>query len=65
MRVGRCPKFLNELQDDHKNMARLFDLLGRELLKFKEGEHPDYDLFKSILEYCLDYPDLIHPPRKI
>ena len=58
------PKILNELQDDHRNMARLFDLLGRELLKFKEGEHPDYDLVESILEYCLDYPDLIHHPKE-
>lgn len=58
------PKILNELQDDHKNMSRLFDLLGRELLKFKEGEHPDYDLVENILEYCLDYPDLIHHPKE-
>lgn len=58
------PKILNELQDDHKNMSRLFDLLGRELLKFKEGEPPDYDLVENILEYCLDYPDLIHHPKE-
>ena len=58
------PKILNELQEDHKNMARLFDLLGRELLKFKEGEHPDYDLVEIILDYCLDYPDLVHHPKE-
>jgi hemerythrin-like domain-containing protein len=58
------PKVLDELRQDHKNMARLWDLLGRELKVFKEGGLPDYDLVESILDYCINYPDLFHHPRE-
>ncbi len=57
-------KILDELRDDHRNLARLLDLLGRELNTFKEGGRPDYDLVENILEYCLHYPDLCHHPKE-
>jgi hemerythrin-like domain-containing protein len=57
-------KILDELQADHLNLARLLDLLGRELNTFKEGGSPDYDLVETILEYCLQYPKLCHHPRE-
>ena len=57
-------KILDGLQDDHRNMARMLDLLGRELDTFKEGGRPDYDLVENILEYCLHYPDLCHHPKE-
>lgn len=58
------PKVLNELRQDHRNNARLWDLLGRELKVFKKGGLPDYDLVEIILEYCLNYPDLFHHPKE-
>jgi len=58
------PKTIDALREDHKNMARLYDLLGRELKVFKTGEHPDYDLIKKILDYCLTYPDQCHHPKE-
>ncbi len=57
-------KILDELGEDHRNLARLFDLLGRELNVFKEGGRPDYDLVEIILEYCQHYPDLCHHPKE-
>ncbi len=57
-------KILDELEEDHRNLARLLDLLGRELNTFKEGGRPDYDLVEDILEYCLHYPDLCHHPKE-
>ena len=57
-------KILDELRDDHRNLARLLDLLARELNTFKEGGRPDYDLVENILEYCLHYPDLCHHPKE-
>ena len=57
-------KILDVLGDDHRNMARLFDLLARELNTFKDSGRPDYDLVESILEYCLHYPDLCHHPKE-
>ncbi len=57
-------EILEQLSEDHKNLARLFDLLGRELKIFKEGGLPDYDLVGNILDYCLNYPDLYHHPKE-
>lgn len=57
-------KILDDLHDDHMNMARLFDLIGRELGTFKTGEHPDYELVQKILDYCLAYPDQVHHPKE-
>ena len=58
------PNVLDELRQDHRNNARLWDLLGRELKVFREGGLPDYDLVGTILEYCLNYPDLFHHPKE-
>ena len=57
-------KILDQLSDDHKNMARLYDLIGRELKVFKTGELPDYELVNNILDYCLAYPDQCHHPKE-
>lgn len=57
-------KILDQLRDDHKNLARLWDFLGRELKTFKEGGLPDYELVEIILDYCLNYPDLCHHPKE-
>ena len=42
-------KILDEIRNDHRNMARVFDLLGRELNTFKEGGRPDCDLVEMVL----------------
>ncbi len=42
-------KILDELRDDHRNMARLLGPLGRELNTFQEGGRPDYDLVEIVL----------------
>jgi len=57
-------KILEGLLQDHRNLARLWDLLGRELNVFKEGGLPDYDLVENILDYCINYPDLCHHPKE-
>ena len=58
------PEILDQLSQDHRNMAHLFDLLGRELKAFKEGDLPDYDLVGNILDYCLNYPETYHHPME-
>jgi len=57
-------KILDDLRQDHRNLAWLWDLLGRELSIFKEGGRPDYDLVEAILDYCINYPDLCHHPKE-
>lgn len=58
------PKILDDLSQDHVNLTRLWDLLGRELKIFQDGGLPDYDLVENILDYCLNYPDLCHHPKE-
>ena len=50
------------LREDHVNMGRVLDILERQLVIFERAGEPDYDLIKSIVEYCLDYPNLNHHP---
>lgn len=57
-------KILDDLREDHRNLARLWDLLGRELKVFKDSGQPDYGLVETILDYCLNYPDLCHHPKE-
>lgn len=50
------------LRDDHKKLARLLDLIAREIRIFDAGDLPDYELVSSILDYTRNYPDLYHHP---
>lgn len=53
---------LDMLQRDHRNMARLLDLVEAELDRFAAGEGADLELLADVLDYALNYPDLIHHP---
>lgn len=53
-----------QLREDHANIARILDLLAREVIAFKEGRAPDYYLVELILDYILSYPELVHHPKE-
>lgn len=57
------PEVLNRLRQEHADLARLLDLLDRQLVLFDEGV-PDYDTIRTILQYCLEYPDAVHHPKE-
>ncbi len=52
------------LQEEHRNMRDLLDVLEREIDAFAAGETPDYDVVRGIAGYFLDYPDLCHHPKE-
>ena len=55
---------LGELKTDHRNIARLIDLLeqqGDEL--YSEGT-PDLDLMCDIMRYIAEYADTVHHPKE-
>jgi len=54
------PAILEQLQVDHRNMRQLLRVLEEEM----EAEHQDFDLMRQIVDYSLNYPDLIHHPRE-
>lgn len=53
---------IETLQRDHRNLARLLDLVDAELDRFAAGESADLELLADVLDYALNYPDLIHHP---
>src|SRR3954447_8628585 len=50
--------------EEHRTIARLLDLIEREVSAFAAGETPDLDLLASILRYTQEYPDRFHHPKE-
>ncbi|MEQ9171729.1 MAG: hemerythrin domain-containing protein [Rhodospirillales bacterium] len=55
-------EIIARLRDDHRKLARLLDLMAREIRHFEASERPDYELIESILEYVINFPDNFHHP---
>ena len=49
---------------DHRNFARLLDLISQQVDAFHAGKRPDYELMHSIVYYLRHYPDCFHHPRE-
>jgi len=62
--LDHIPKAIEQLKLDHRNMARLLDLVQSELESMRAGEPPDFDLLHSVMEYALHYPDICHHPKE-
>ena len=58
------PRILRQLREEHADIARLMDILDRQLSLFAAGGRPDYDLVRRIIAYCLDYPAEVHHPKE-
>ena len=57
-------EMLRRLRQEHASMARLLDVLERQIAVFRDGEDTDYDIIEAIAGYCLTYPDLCHHPKE-
>lgn len=55
---------LDRLQEDHRNFARLLDVLENQLAIFERGEQPDYDVLTAIAGYFTGFPDRCHHPKE-
>ena len=55
---------LNDLREDHRNMAVMLDLLSRQVDRIKDGERPDYELIHDIMRYMTTYSDAVHHPKE-
>ncbi len=45
-------------------MAKLFDILERQIEIYGGGGRPDDAIVRDILDYCLGYPTLCHHPKE-
>ena len=55
---------LERLQQDHKHLTHLLDLLERQLNQFHEGNEPEFELLCEMLEYIESYADQVHHPTE-
>lgn len=55
---------LDRLNQDHRHLARLLDLLDDLLDRFHDGSEPDYELMCEMLEYLENYADQVHHPTE-
>ena len=49
---------------DHRNFARLLDLIDEQVDAFHAGKRPDYELMRAIVYYLRHHPDRFHHPRE-
>jgi hemerythrin-like domain-containing protein len=55
---------LDDLREDHRNMAIMLDLLARQVDYIRDGERPDYELIHDIMRYLTTYSDAVHHPKE-
>jgi hemerythrin-like domain-containing protein len=55
---------LKLLQREHGHIAKVLNVLERQLRHFDQGHTPDYDIIDSALAYCLDFPEFCHHPKE-
>jgi hemerythrin-like domain-containing protein len=55
---------IEQIRDEHKNMAKLLDALDRQIAVFNGGGKPDYEIVVGVIDYFLDYPDRCHHPKE-
>ena len=55
---------MNQLREEHRNIARVLNAMEHQLAIFERGEQPDYDVFMAAAEYFTEFPDLYHHPKE-
>lgn len=55
---------LEQLHTDHRNLARLLDVLEDQLANLRRGGSTDFDFMHDIMRYMRSYPDFAHHPKE-
>ena len=58
------PQVIEELQREHRDLAKLMAVIERQAEVLHDGRAPDYDVLRSVLRYISNYPDLVHHPKE-
>lgn len=51
-------------REDHKNFAKLLDMLEEQVRVFHDAQTPNYELMLDIMYYMTHYPDAFHHPKE-
>ena len=60
----RLTQILEELREDHRNLALLLNLLETECESATVDEAPDFELLHDIMQYMTVYSDAVHHPKE-
>lgn len=52
------------LNQEHKNLVRILDVLEAQLDIYHQGGVPDFDLIGDIVHYSLSFPERYHHPKE-
>src|SRR6185437_5502993 len=55
---------IERLSQEHRNIAKLLEILERELDVFDRGDRPDYEVIRAVISYFEVYPELYHHPQE-
>lgn len=55
---------MDQLKVDHRNVARMLDLLERQLRALHDADQVDFELMHDIMVYMTHYPDTTHHPKE-
>ena len=55
---------IEELQREHRDLAKLMGVIERQAEVLHDGRAPDCDLLRSVLRYISNYPNLLHHPKE-
>lgn len=55
-------RIISELRRDHRNTAKLLEILERELAAFDQTERPDYEILSALADYLGGYAAVHHHP---
>lgn len=55
---------LIQLQEEHRNAARLLNILEGQLAIFDAASRPDYEILTGIAEYFTGFPERCHHPKE-
>ncbi|MDH3316041.1 MAG: hemerythrin domain-containing protein [Gammaproteobacteria bacterium] len=53
---------LKQLNSDHDNVARMLDILDKQLDNVQQMKIADFDLMRDVMHYMTKYPDRTHHP---
>lgn len=59
-----APHPIEVLRVEHRKIARLLDLLERQLTLLENERLPDYELLTEIADFLRTFPDLYHHPKE-
>ena len=57
-------KMIDTLREEHRNIAKLLEIVEREIESAAFASNPDWDVLQGIANYFCDYPDRCHHPKE-